>query len=101
MKSTITGWGKCSPQSVMTNDDLAKFIDTSDEWIRQRTGIEERRYCHVNNSDMASVAGQHAVACAGLTAKDIDVIILATCTPDSLIPSAAAHVQKKMGAVNG
>lgn len=100
MKSTITGWGKCSPQSVMTNDDLAKFIDTSDEWIRQRTGIEERRYCHVNNSDMASVAGQHAVACAGLTAEDIDVIILATCTPDSLIPSAAAHVQKKMGAVN-
>ena len=100
MKSTITGWGKCSPDNIMTNDDLAVFVDTSDEWIQQRTGIQERRFCHVNNSDMASVAGQHAIACAGLTPEDIDVVILATCTPDSIVPSAAAHVQRKIGAVN-
>ena len=100
MKSTITGWGKCSPDNIMTNDDLAVFVDTSDEWIQQRTGIQERRFCHVNNSDMAAVAGQHAIACAGLTPEDIDVVILATCTPDSIVPSAAAHVQRKLGAVN-
>ena len=51
MKSTITGWGKCAPDNIMTNDDLAVFVDTSDEWIQQRTGIQERRFCHVNNSD--------------------------------------------------
>ena len=100
MKSTITGWGKCAPDNIMTNEDLAVFVDTSDEWIQQRTGIEERRFCHVNNSDMAAVAGQHAIACAGLTPEDIDVVILATCTPDSIVPSAAAHVQRKLGAVN-
>ena len=75
MKSTITGWGKCAPDNIMTNDDLAVFVDTSDEWIQQRTGIQERRFCHVNNSDMAAVAGQHAIACAGLTPEDIDVVI--------------------------
>ncbi len=100
MKSTITGWGKCTPDNIMSNDDLATFIDTSDEWIQQRTGIKERRFCHVNNSDMATVAGLHAIACAGLTPEDIDVVILATCTPDSIVPSAAAHVQRKIGAVN-
>ena len=85
-------------KSPITNDDLAVFVDTSDEWIQQRTGIKERRFCHVNNSDMAAVAGQHAIACAGLTPEDIDVVILATCTPDSIVPSAAAHVQRKLGA---
>ena len=100
MKSTITGWGKCVPDNVVTNDDMATFIDTSDEWIQQRTGIKERRFSHVNNSDMATVAGLRAIATAGLQPEDIDVVILATCTPDSIVPSAAAHVQKKMGCVN-
>ncbi len=100
MKSTITGWGKCIPDNVVTNDDLSTFIDTSDEWIQQRTGVKERRFCHVNNSDMATVAGLRAVACAGLQPEDIDVVILATCTPDSIVPSAAAHVQQKMECVN-
>ena len=76
MKSTITGWGKCIPDNVVTNDDLATFIDTSDEWIQQRTGVKERRFCHVNNSDMATVAGLRAVACAGLKPEEIDVVIL-------------------------
>ena len=84
----------------MTNEELSKFVDTSDEWIQQRTGIKERRFSHVNTSDMAAVAGKHAIACAGLNPEDIDVVILATCTPDSIVPSAGAHVQKKIGAVN-
>ena len=100
MKSTITGWGKCTPDNIVTNDDLATFIDTSDEWIQQRTGIKERRFSHVNNSDLASVAGLRAIACAGLEPEDIGVVILATCTPDSIVPSAASHVQQKMGCKN-
>ena len=68
----------------MTNDDLSKFVDTSDEWIQQRTGVKERRFSHVNTSDMAEIAGKHAIACAGLNPEDIDVVILATCTPDSI-----------------
>ena len=100
MKSAITGWGKCTPDNIMTNDDLSKFVDTSDEWIQQRTGVKERRFSHVNTSDMAEIAGKHAIACAGLNPEDIDVVILATCTPDSIVPSAAAHVQKKLGAIN-
>ena len=100
MKSTITGWGKCSPDNIVTNADLATFIDTSDEWIEQRTGIKERRYSHVRNTDMATVAGLRAIACAGLEPEDIGVVILATCTPDSIVPSAASHLQQKMGCVN-
>ena len=99
MKSTITGWGKWGPDNVVRNHDMATFIDTSDEWIQQRTGIKERRFSHVNNSDMASVAGLRAIATAGLQPEDIDVVILATCTPDSIVPSAASHGQKNMGCV--
>jgi 3-oxoacyl-[acyl-carrier-protein] synthase-3 len=83
-RATITGWGRC----------------TSDEWITTRSGIKERRICHVSNSDMASVAGAHAIAAAGLDPADIDYLILATCTPDRQIPSAASYVQAKVGLVN-
>jgi 3-oxoacyl-[acyl-carrier-protein] synthase-3 len=96
----ITGWGKCMPPAVMSNDDLASVIDTSDEWIRERSGIVERRVSHVPVSDLASVAGQRALAAAGLKPADVDLLIVATCTPDTVIPSTAAHVQKKMGAAN-
>jgi len=96
----ITGWGKCMPPAIMTNDDMASVIDTNDEWIRTRSGIRERRVSHVPVSDMASVAGQRALAAAGLTADEVDLIIVATCSPDTVIPSCAAHVQKKMGARN-
>lgn len=95
---TITGWGRCVPQSVVTNDDLATVIDTSDEWITSRSGIKERRVSHVNNSDMATLAGKRALAAAGLQPSDIDYIIVATCTPDRQIPSSAAYVQAKIGA---
>lgn len=96
----ITGWGKCMPPAILTNDDMAGVIDTSDEWIRTRTGILERRVSHVPVSDLASVAGQRALAAAGLEADELDLIIVATCTPDTVIPSCAAHVQRKMGASN-
>ncbi len=100
MTTTITGWGKCTPPAVLTNDDLASVMDTSDEWITSRSGIKERRISHVNNSDMATLASKRALAAAGLEASDIDYIILATCTPDRQIPSSACYVQAKIGALN-
>ncbi|KII76690.1 ketoacyl-ACP synthase III [Vibrio renipiscarius] len=93
----ITGWGKCLPPAVLTNEHLSTFIDTSDEWIRTRTGIEERRISHVETSDMATVAALQAIACAGLEAQDIDLIIIATCSPDSLIPNIASKVSQNLG----
>ncbi len=96
----VTGWGKCLPPAVMTNADMASVIDTSDEWIRSRSGISERRVSHVPVSDLASVAGLRAIAAAGLEPDEIDLVIVATCSPDTVIPSTAAHVQKKMGACN-
>ncbi|MFQ1879320.1 ketoacyl-ACP synthase III [Aeromonas veronii] len=98
--ANITGWGKCLPPSVLTNDDLSTIMDTSDEWIYPRTGIKARRISHVSTSDLATLAGRRALACAGLEASDLDGIILATATPDNLLPSAASAVQKKLGAVN-
>ncbi|EHY9868648.1 ketoacyl-ACP synthase III [Vibrio vulnificus] len=92
----ITGWGKCLPPTVLSNDDLSTFLDTSDEWIRTRTGIENRLISHVNTSDLATVAAKQALARAGITAQDIDLIIVATCSPDSLIPNIASMVQKNL-----
>jgi 3-oxoacyl-[acyl-carrier-protein] synthase-3 len=100
MNATITGWGNCTPPAVLTNDDLASVIDTTDEWIISRSGIKERRVSHVANSDMAALAGKRAIAAAGLEPTDIDYIIMATCTADRQIPSAACYVQAKIGAVN-
>ncbi|MCG6216668.1 MULTISPECIES: ketoacyl-ACP synthase III [Vibrio] len=93
----ITGWGKCLPPATLSNDDLGTFLETNDEWIRSRTGIENRRISHVNTSDLATVAAKHALACAGLDANDIDLIIVATCSPDSLIPNIASKVQQNLG----
>lgn len=98
--ANITGWGKCLPPSVLTNDDLSTIMDTSDEWIYPRTGIKARRISHVSTSDLATLASRRALACAGLDATDIDCIILATATPDTLAPNAASAVQQKLGAVN-
>lgn len=96
--AVITGWGKCVPPAVLTNSDLELLTDTSDEWITTRTGIKERRIAHVDTSDMAAVAGRHALAAAGLEAGDLDLILVGTCTPDRLIPSVATLVQDKIGA---
>jgi 3-oxoacyl-[acyl-carrier-protein] synthase-3 len=94
----ITGWGKCLPPAVLSNADLETLTDTSDEWIVTRTGIRERRISHAETSDMAAVAGLHALAAAGVGPEDVDLVILATCTPDRLVPAAAALAQQKIGA---
>ncbi|GLS84392.1 ketoacyl-ACP synthase III [Paraferrimonas haliotis] len=94
----ITGWGKCVPPSVLTNDDLATFMPTSDEWIFSRTGIKQRHISHLPTSEMAVVAAKKALAAAGKSGADLDMIILATCSPDTLIPNIAATVQAEVGA---
>lgn len=96
--AAITGWGKCLPPAVLSNHDLEQIADTSDGWISTRTGIKERRISHVELSDLAAVAARRALAAAGREPDDVDLIVLATCTADSLIPSSAALLQHKLGA---
>ncbi len=98
--AAITGCGKCMPPAILTNDDLSQIMDTSDDWIRSRTGIAERRVSHVPTSELAFVASARALASAGLDAEELDLVILATSTPDTLIPCAAAHLQRMLGARN-
>src|SRR5690349_21412013 len=88
---TITGTGMYVPERVLTNDDLSRMVDTSDEWIVERTGIRERRIAAPDqaSSDMALLASQRALDMAGVEAKDIDHIVLATTTPDRILPSCA------------
>ena len=94
----ITGWGKCLPPAVLTNDDLATIIDTSDEWIRTRSGISERRVSHVPGSELAAVASQRALAAAGATVDEVDRLIVATTRGDTLVPRTAAYVPRTRGA---
>jgi len=96
----ITGWGKCVPPAVLSNADLETLTDTNDEWITTRTGIKERRISHVEVSELSAVAAQHALAAAGLAAADLDLILLATCSADRAVPSAATMVQARIGATN-
>ncbi|MDK4688164.1 beta-ketoacyl-ACP synthase III [Kingella negevensis] len=95
----ILGTGSYLPASRVTNDDLAKKIDTSDEWITTRTGIKARHIAAENEktSDLATQAAQQALAAAGIQAADIDLIIVATTTPDMQFPSTATIVQNKLG----
>ena len=86
------------PPAVLANSDFETLMDTTDEWITGRTGIKERRIAAAETSDMAAVAGRRALAAAGITPDDVDLVILATCTPDRLVPGAAAMVQEKIGA---
>lgn len=99
-KTGILGVGKYLPDHVLTNADLEKMVDTNDEWIVTRTGIKERRIASENEitSDMAVKAAKDALADAGLTPDDIDLIIVATITPDMFFPSTACQVQYKLGA---
>ena len=93
-RAAIIGWGDYTPPAVLSNDDLASVIDTNDEWIRTRSGIKERRISHVSNSDMATAAARQAWASADLAAADMDLVIVATCSPDRAVPSLAAYVQR-------
>lgn len=90
------------PQRVMTNDDLARMVDTSDEWIATRTGIRERRIAAEGEatSDLAAAAGRNAMEMAGVKPQDLDLMIVATVTPDMFFPSTACIVQRKIGAKN-
>ena len=99
-RTTITGWGKCVPPAVLSNSDLEQVMDTTDDWITSRSGIKERRVAHVENSDMATVAAEHALAAAGMDKTEIDLLIVCTCSPDRLLPSTAAIVQRKLGTTN-
>lgn len=95
----IIGTGSYVPEKIMTNDDLAELVDTSDEWIMTRTGIGERRISTgENTSDLAYKAAARAIENADLKPNDIDLIICATITPDSFMPSVACIVQEKLGA---
>ncbi|MDH3767461.1 MAG: 3-oxoacyl-ACP synthase, partial [Gammaproteobacteria bacterium] len=93
----ITGWGKCLPPAVLTNDDLATVMDTSDEWIVERTGIRERRISHVDTSELGLVAAKRALAAAGRDADDIGLLILCSASPDLLIPNTASRLQERLG----
>ncbi len=98
--AAITGWGKCLPPAILSNDDLSTFLDTNDEWISSRTGMKERRISHVNVSELAHVAAANALAAAGKTSKDIDLIVFGSTTFDELCPNAASNVQRLLGADN-
>ena len=97
---SIVGTGSYLPKRVLTNADLAKMMDTTDEWITTRTGIKERHIAAADQatSDLAAEAARRALRQAGLTAEDLDMIIVATVTPDMFFPSTACFVQKAIGA---
>ena len=100
--SKITGTGSCLPENVMTNVDLEKIVDTTDEWILERTGIKQR-YIATDEESTGSLgvgAAKKAIEAAGLNAEDIDLIILATTTPDKIFPSTACLIQKELGIKN-
>ena len=94
----IAGTGSYTPAKVVTNDDLAKIVDTSDDWIRTRSGISQRRFAAQNEtvSDMSCIAAQRAINVAKIKNKEIDLIIVATMTPDMPFPSTACLVQSKL-----
>jgi 3-oxoacyl-[acyl-carrier-protein] synthase-3 len=101
LHATITGTGRYVPNNIMTNEDLTKLVETSDEWIVSRTGIKERRIsAGEKTSDLAYEAGLRALNSSGLQANEIDLIICSTITPDNFMPSVACMVQAKLGAVN-
>jgi len=96
----ITGLGVHVPERVMTNDDLAAYVDTSDEWIRERTGIRERRIADVDEAltDIALPAAKAALSDAGVSGSDIDLLICATVTPDMMFPTSSALMADALGA---
>ena len=103
MHSRIAGTGRYLPRTVLTNDELARRVETSDEWIRARTGIRQRHIAadDEKTSDLALAAAREALAAASLPATDVDLIDVATTTPDVVFPSTACILQAKLGAHGG
>ena len=93
----ITGWGKCTPSAVLTNSDLETILDTDDEWITTRTGVKQRRIAEAPLSEIGTIAAKHALAAADKDPNEIDAVMMATCTPEFLIPSTASRVQMNIG----
>jgi len=102
-RSIVAGSGSYLPEKILTNADLAKIVDTSDEWIVERTGISERHVAAEGEttSDLAVKAANEALAMAGLGGNDIDLIVVATTTPDETFPAVATHVQRRIGMTRG
>ncbi|MBE9532392.1 MAG: ketoacyl-ACP synthase III [Proteobacteria bacterium] len=101
-RSRIAGTGSSVPKKVLSNDDLAKIIDTNDEWIRTRTGISERRVAVDETTSGLSVdAARRALKAAGVRARDIDLVVVGTVTPDMIFPSTACSVQRALGIRSG
>jgi 3-oxoacyl-[acyl-carrier-protein] synthase III len=103
LRSVVLGCGSYLPSRVLSNADLSRMVDTSDEWIMQRTGIRERRIAAEGEttSDMALAAARAALAAAGVDAQSIDLIVLATSTPDNTFPASAVSVQAGLGMTHG
>lgn len=97
--TAITGTGACLPERVVTNEELEKTVDTTDQWIRERTGILQRHIAgdEETTASMGAQAAREALEAAGLTAADVDMIVLATTTPDRIFPSTACHIQRELG----
>jgi 3-oxoacyl-[acyl-carrier-protein] synthase-3 len=102
-RSVIRGVGAYLPKRIMTNDDFAKVLDTSDEWITQRTGIRQRHFAADDEmtSDLGIAAAKQALVRSGISAQDIDLIICATATPDRTFPATAVRIQAGLGITNG
>lgn len=103
IRSAVTGVGSYLPEQIVTNADLAKIVDTSDEWIQERTGIKQRHKARDDEptSDLATEAARRALADAGRTPEEVDLIVVATTTPDMTFPATASIVQRKLGAPVG
>src|SRR3546814_14636170 len=102
-RSLVTGCGAYLPSQIVTNADLAKRVDTTDEWIRQRTGIHQRHVAADGEmtSDLGSAAAREAMAQAGVGPGDIDLIVCATSTPDETFPATATRIQARLGIGQG
>jgi 3-oxoacyl-[acyl-carrier-protein] synthase III len=95
----IVGWGKCLPPAILSNADLTTLLDTTDDWIYSRTGIRQRPISHVPVSDLGYVAAMRALASAGLAPRDVELVVLGSCTGDEQMPNTASRIQRSIGAI--
>ena len=96
----IVGWGTALPKKILTNDDLAAQLDTSDKWIRERTGIRERRIGDTT-AELAIAAGREALVHADVDPASVDMLVLCTTTPDQTVPATSARVHEELGIGGG